>query len=341
MNSEVDAGPTTTPAATDGRHAVNWSRVRWIVFAIYLAALIIWSVRHGVPTGRVQMMTLAVVGVGISVLGRGWRAAGRMILDWVPFALVLMLYDRTRGLVTTLGIPVHEEDVADFEKWLFGGQVPTVWLQDRLYTPDHVHWYDAICTLVYTSHFVATPALAAVLWVTNREVWKGFVARVITLSVLGLITYTLFPEAPPWMAGGNGYIDHVYRLSARGWEYLHVGAFHDLISTAQGRGSNPVAAMPSLHFAFSVLVACALMRMIGSRWRYLLVLYPLTMGFALVYLGEHYVIDLIAGLLYAAAVEVIVPYATRLIRRRRQAGTRGPDADRSDVEVADPSAARG
>ncbi|RNI21626.1 phosphatase PAP2 family protein [Flexivirga caeni] len=300
------------------RRELVWSRIRWALFAVYLAAIVLWSVRHHVETGRVQLMSMAVVGVGISVIGRGWRAAGRLLLDWVPFALVLMLYDATRGLVTTLGVPVHEADSAHAEAWLFDGHIPAVWLQQQLYDPGQVHWYDALCTLVYTSHFIATPALAAVLWVRNRERWKAFVTRVIVLSLAGLITYTVFPEAPPWMASRDGYIGTVLRLSARGWEYLHVNQFHELVSRAQGRGSNPVAAMPSLHLAFSVIVAVAIMRGIRSRLRWLLLLYPAVMAFTLVYTGEHYVIDLIAGVVYAAAVEFSVPRVERWLRHRRQ-----------------------
>ena len=53
--------------------------------------------------------------------------------------------------------------------------------------------------------------------------------------------------------------------------------------------------MPSLHVAFACLVALFIGTKLRTRWRWLLVLYPLAMGFALVYLGEHYVVDLIAG----------------------------------------------
>jgi membrane-associated phospholipid phosphatase len=66
-------------------------------------------------------------------------------------------------------------------------------------------------------------------------------------------------------------------------------------------GGNPWAAMPSLHFGSSVLAAILLSESGpgagAAGWAY-----SGTLGFALVYLGEHYLIDLIAGAALVAAV---------------------------------------
>jgi membrane-associated phospholipid phosphatase len=61
-------------------------------------------------------------------------------------------------------------------------------------------------------------------------------------------------------------------------------------------------------------VALMIATRIRSRWRYLLALYPAAMGFTLVYCGEHYVLDLVAGVAYAWIVHVAL---TRWERRRR------------------------
>jgi membrane-associated phospholipid phosphatase len=186
-------------------------------------------------------------------------------------------------------------------------------LQQQLYDAAHVHWYDALITLVYTSHFLATPVLAAILWLRNRADWLRYISRVIVLAVAGLLTYCLFPEAPPWMAARDGLTAPVARLSARGWIWLHAGNLNDVLARAQEDGANPVAAMPSLHVAFAVLVAITIGTRLRSRWRWLLVLYPLAMGFTLVYTGEHYVIDLVVGAGYALAVHFLL---NRWDRRR-------------------------
>jgi membrane-associated phospholipid phosphatase len=87
------------------------------------------------------------------------------------------------------------------------------------------------------------------------------------------------------------------------------GALYDVL------GGNPLAAMPSLHFATS-LMGAHLLSEVGPvagafGWTYVSLL-----GLALVYLGEHYAIDLIAGAALVAAVRLgeplVEPAALRL-----------------------------
>jgi PAP2 superfamily len=285
-------------------HAIGWRRIRLAVGAVYFAVIVNILVTDGVPTGRKALAYIIVTGLAITCLGRGWRRLLQVIIDWLPFTLVLMTYDQSRAIADTMGMPLHEHDIARAESWLFGGNVPTVWLQQHFYDAASVHWYDALATLIYTSHFIVTPVLAAIFWLRDRTVWLRYISRVILLSFAGLATYVLFPEAPPWLAAKDGYIGHVTRLSARGWEYLHASFANRLLESGQNGGANPVAAMPSLHFAFAALAAMFVANRFTTRWRYLFVLYPIGMGLTLVYTGEHYVIDLVFGLLYAVAAHL-------------------------------------
>jgi membrane-associated phospholipid phosphatase len=296
-----------TGEATEDELRLNrWRGIRRWVTAAYAVALTWIVAADGVPTGRANLMAIIIIGLAITSLGHGWRRLLRVLLDWLPFTVVLMVYDLSRGVANAISLPLHERDIASAESWLFGGTVPTVWLQDHLYDPNTVHWYDAFATLVYTTHFLTTPILAAVLWLWNRDVWIGYIVRVVALSVAGLVTYVLFPEAPPWLAARDGLIDPVSRLSARGWIWLHAGNLQHVLANAQRDGPNPVAAMPSLHTAFATLAALYLATRLTSRWRYLLALYPAAMGLVLVYTGEHYVLDLAAGIAYAIAAHWLV-----------------------------------
>jgi membrane-associated phospholipid phosphatase len=114
-------------------------------------------------------------------------------------------------------------------------------------------------------------------------------------------------------------IGPVIRASARGWIWLHVNHAGNLLSEGQV-ASNPVAAMPSLHTAFATIIALFIAARLRSRWRWLCALYPLAMGCALVYLGEHYVVDLLAGVVYALAVHLLISWWERRRARRRELG---------------------
>jgi membrane-associated phospholipid phosphatase len=114
----------------------------------------------------------------------------------------------------------------------------------------------------------------------------------------GVVIYWLVPTAPPWWAGSVGKMPHVRRIMVEAGQKFWGRAWKRLYDSLAG---NPFAAMPSLHFGTSVMAAYVLSdvgRMQGALgWTY-----AATLGFGLVYLGEHYVCDLIAGLALAVAV---------------------------------------
>lgn len=304
-------------------HSVGWSRIRVVAYVVY-AAVVAWTVaENGIPTDREKLAIIIVSGLGLTSVGQGWRRAARVVLDWLPFTVVLMLYDRTRAVADAIGLPLHEQDVLDAERWVFGGVEPSLWLQQHLYDPGVVHWYDVAVTLVYSSHFLATPVLAAALWLRDRSLWLGYISRVIVLSLAGLITYCLFPEAPPWYASEDGLTGPIARLSARGWIPLHLGNVQETLESAQRDGANAVAAMPSLHTAFATLVAIVAVTHLRTRWRWLALLYPLAMAYTLVYCGEHYVLDLLAGVVYAIGVHLVLNRWDRH-RRNRSVGAGVP-----------------
>ena len=121
-----------------------------------------------------------------------------------------------------------------------------------------------------------------------------------SLAVAGLATYIAFPAAPPWMAEQMGLLEHVQRTTSEGWNVLG-GGTAGLFSEGQA-SVNLVAAVPSLHSAFSALVAMFLWGRVRRRLRPLLALYPLAMGLTLIATGEHYFFDVLLGWVYAGAV---------------------------------------
>jgi hypothetical protein len=102
------------------------------------------------------------------------------------------------------------------------------------------------------------------------------------------------------MAAEMGLLEGVHRTTAKGWEVLGVGTA-GLFSKGQAN-VNLVAAVPSLHSAFTALVAMFLWPRVRPALRPLLALYPLAMGLTLMATGEHYFVDVLLGWLYAASV---------------------------------------
>ena len=270
---------------------------------------------------------------------RPWRSHLGFARDWGPVVALLLIYNLSRGFadnnVTPHALELVQADQAMWG-WATGGEVPTLWLQQHLFDPDHVHWWDVVASWVYFSHFVMALIVAVVLWLRSRTRWAAFVRRWITLSVLGLATYFLYPAAPPWWAGRYGLIPDVARLSTRGWRAIGLHGAGNLLNEGQV-AANPVAAMPSLHTAFALMVVAFFLPRVRKRWWPLMLCYPLAMVFTLVYTGEHWVIDALFGWLYVGITFLVVGLAERWWRVRQASRRAVPAESTPDpVAAADP-----
>src|SRR5581483_2018176 len=221
-----------------------------------------------------------------------------VVLEWLPFIALLIAYDSLRGSAGHL-FGVHYLPQLQVDQALFGGTAPTVTLQHWLWH-GRVVWYDLIFWAVYLTHFFATPLLAAVLWKIDRARFRLFVVLVAFLSFAGLLTYALYPAAPPWMAGRDHFIAPVTRVIPAVWHSLNLHSAGSVIESGY-KYANDVAAVPSLHAAFSLLVAIMLWPRKRKWLRPLVALYPIAMAFSLVYAGEHYVSDILLGWMYTLA----------------------------------------
>jgi hypothetical protein len=135
---------------------------------------------------------------------------------------------------------------------------------------------------------------------------------------MGFTTYALFPAAPPWMASDLGALEPTTRSISVIWGHIPIENFNSLFDVGTDL-SNPVAAVPSLHAAYTLLITLVLWRL-APRWgRVLLALYPWAMAFALVYTAEHYFSDILLGWIYCVVAFVLVNrVADRLAARRPQ-----------------------
>jgi membrane-associated phospholipid phosphatase len=272
----------------------------WVPVAYLLAsAAMIFTV--GVPTSHDLVFLWFALGMAaFSVTDLRYRVP-RLIVEWAPFIGVLFVYDRLRGVADGLVFPARELPQIHLESALFGNPIPTVWLQTHLWHGgDHLHWWDYAAWLVYLSHFFATLVVAAVLWTWAHDRFARFATMVCVLALTGFATYLLYPAVPPWLAARHGEIGQSNRLIAIIWHHVPIAHYGSLFEKGQSYANN-VAAMPSLHAAYALLIVLYLWRIVPRRARVLLVLYPPAMAFALVYTGEHYVVDCLAGWAYALA----------------------------------------
>src|SRR3954447_19914676 len=330
----------------------RWSTVRWVALAAYVVGLVVFLATQGIPTDRLGIYGAILVLLTVFVLGRGWAAWWQMMLDWLPFQAVLLAYDYSRGFASPYsaeqvkdgtfpiigvhngaGIPLHVMFPIHADRWLGDnlgmGTMPTTWVQEHFHPTAAIPWYGVLVSLVYVSHFLVMPIVAIVLWIRDRPRFVVWMRMVVVLAVAGVATYFMYPMAPPWLADNGGvFPGSVGRYTAEGFDLIGL----HMVGGALDQGQylvNPVAAMPSLHVAYATLAAGFFW--FGKRWwqKLLLACYPLAMGFALLYGGEHYLVDE----LYGAAYALVVIAGWQAISRAR--GTR---AGRRERGLSEPTA---
>jgi hypothetical protein len=202
------------------------------------------------------------------------------------------------------------------DKLIGGGELPNVRLQRALTGLGRRNVIDRALSWVHWTWFLEPHG--ALTWILARhpEHFPRSARQMSAVFDIGCAFYMAVPTAPPWWASEQGYTDtRVRRIMqevgeeewGRAWPVLY-----------DALGGNPWAAMPSLHFATS-LMAALLLAETGPAEGALGWTYAGTLGFALVYLGEHYVLDLLA----AMAIVIVVRRGERYVDPVAQAISRG------------------
>nr|MDQ2629627.1 inositol phosphorylceramide synthase [Actinomycetota bacterium] len=125
---------TRAEQASEFRFA-SWAVFRPYAFAFYVVGLVLWTAAYGIPVQRELVILWTCGALACASIGRPPREILQLVLDWLPIVAVLWLYDLTRGAADTMGIAVNVTPMIDFDRAVFFGEVPTEWLQDRLYEP--------------------------------------------------------------------------------------------------------------------------------------------------------------------------------------------------------------
>jgi hypothetical protein len=299
-----DAEASQTPAGARVRKGMA------VLVGCYALVYIAQGAFHGSlvsPVGLIMLMIAFAL-----YTNRG----GRFMRDWVPVLVGLLAYAATVSAVPSFGLQVHYRPQIDADRVLGLGTLPTTWLQEHLYH-GHTGPLEAFSVAMYVSHFIAPLVLAFAIWAFWRG--RGFsdlLFGLLAVSILANITFLLAPTAPPWLAAEHGLIPDVQPIIKNALFDL------DLNSLALHKGDasryNVVAAVPSLHVAWPIICLLVIRKHRLPVWLFAAQA-ALTLGvvFAIVYTGEHYLVDAIIGAVYALVAWWLVQWAVGARQRAR------------------------
>jgi hypothetical protein len=254
-----------------------------------------------------------------------------------PFALCV-LFPRTRtrdvaacvlqmlAYVATYEMPNDDPEALErrvrvaypvrVDRYIGGGTTPTLRLQRALHHAGGFRRWEKALVWSHWLWFLFPHGTVAYLLLRHPERFARGAGHIYATFDLGLIGYWSIPTAPPWYAARQGLMDdgmtpELRRMMVEYGEEFWGSGWVPLYGFL---GGNPLAAMPSLHFATSVMAAHMLAEtgpVAGAvGWAY-----AGTLGVALVYLGEHYVVDLAAGLALTEGIRKAAPAVTPLVER--------------------------
>ena len=289
-----------------------------IAYLALVSGLMIW---RGISVSPDYLLLIVVP---VAVLSG--RFLG-FLRDWVPFVVLFLGYEALRGIAPKAGFPRHYGAVIRIDRAMFGGTDPTQWVQAHL---GSLHWLAVACTVVYFCHFVIPIAVGLALWLVDRVQFLRFTVSLLAMSFVAFIVFVVLPVAPPWLAAQHHLLPGVHSLISLP---SAVSPYYKSLDP------DVAAAFPSLHAAYPVLAALALWP-VTRRGAFAAFAWSAAVWFSVVYLGQHYVTDVLGGIAFAVGTwlimtKVLVPRVRSLQHAPQLPAGGAADPVGDDVTVPD------
>jgi len=267
-----------------------------------------------------EWVVLALLVIAVA-LGRGRT----FLADWLPFLLLFFAYEAMRGFAAKTGFAPH--DLSGIERAVFAGTLPTLTVQHAFYNPNAVGIQDLVAMFFYFMHFPLPIVVGFVFWLRSRDHYHRFIAALLLMCFLAFVTYLFWPSAPPWwefQAGKVAPAEVVHKILNETVDKLW-GKNYVVTPLYTNLNPNQFAAFPSLHAAFPMLGAVYSWRRY-RRLSLLLIAWSTGVLLSIVYLGEHYVVDALDGLVYVLVATGLVEGVVRWRARREPPTPARPSA---------------
>lgn len=204
----------------------------------------------------------------------------------VLFVTLILTYEALQGLTGTLVSSGSVVSLAGLDRALVGSD----------FTSDIQTMFNStvatlLSTFFYGLHVFLIMVAIVLFWFKDRVVYRGYTYSMILTSYLALLTFVIFPSAPPWFVGA------AKNLLVVGDKMLP-SALQSVQAVLLSGESDIFAAFPSLHAAYATLFSVFMFKL-GRKYGF--VSLPIVGGvyFSIIYLGQHYLVDLLAGIAYA------------------------------------------
>ena len=315
-NTNSDANQPLSGSGVDRRENPTFTRFTrknlWVNLALVLAYLS-WAM----VMGPIRDDQFFLTGFYL-LLFYGNEKTRKFIIGFSIFIVYWIIYDSMRILPNYEVSPVRIQEPYLLDKNLFG-----ISINDLVYTPNEyfdliqTRFLDIVSGLFYLNWVPVPLAFGVYLYYKNKQLFTQYSLVFLFTNLLGFVIYYIYPAAPPWYIDLYGFDLH---LGVQG-DSAALARFDELtgmpvFASLYNKNANVLAAIPSLHAAYPVIVIYYGIRNKLGWVNALFVLFMLGIWFSAVYSGHHYIIDVLLG----AIVAVITIGLFNLLMRCKWAG---------------------
>ena len=227
----------------------------------------------------------------------------KFIIGFSIFIVYWIIFDYMKAVPNYKFNQVHIIDLYNAEKSLFGIHTNGITITANEYwNANHSTVLDVLTGVFYLCWIPVPLAFAAWLFFKNKILFLQFSLSFVFINLIGFVIYYLYPAAPPWylqqygghfLQGTPGNTAGLSRFDA----FFNVSVFKNLYA----KSSNVFAAMPSLHSSYPLLVLYYGIRNKAGLINIIFATVMIGIWFAAVYTSHHYILDVLAGIICAAA----------------------------------------
>lgn len=287
----------------------------WIVqashtrgFWLFGVAPMLWAyVALLAATGTLGAQHIAVVGLPLGLAYLPPKKQRILRLLW-PYMGAGLFYDSLRFVISFFHrlVGVHVDGPYRLESFLFGvrGSDGVVRLPTQILANYAAPYFDVLAAFAYVNYLYEVLGLGILLALSRSKVHGRLCLRMglsfLLVATFGHTIWAIYPAAPPWYAEMYGLGPAILDAPSSAARLLDVDALLgiDYFRNFYKMSTNVFGAMPSLHAAFP-MVAWLSLRTHFARLQIGLFLFWALMSFSAVYLGHHYVIDVLMGSMLA------------------------------------------
>jgi membrane-associated phospholipid phosphatase len=268
----------------DGKRSTLKSLIlnSWTIPLVYLATLLVAFLRFDL----LFQFELGAVALAVIPPVAYFGKSREFMKNSALVVGVLLTYEALQGLTGRFVSPSAIVSLSGIDKAIFGFNVNAM-----VQTEFASAAVTVISTFFYGLHIFLVVIALVLFWFTSKRLYKGYTYSIVITSYLALATFVLVPTAPPWFSG-------VAQNLLPAGNHMLPSFVTSLQQALLSIESDKFAAFPSLHAAYVTLFSIYLFRL-KPRYGYMSLFLVFGVFFATVYLGQHYIVDLIGGVLYS------------------------------------------